>query len=379
MKSVAADWPRALLPGSGALINVGTRVVTKSSGPEEVEKLQNEAEWLSVISDAPEHIRSHFPRVFALPTHQSPTIRMQKLPGRTGREMALLASPDVRNAAGRAVRFAVDELFLHRQSASTPTVMDWYMQHVSTSLRQALHARPHLNDVLTARYLRMHDGVVENPLYAGTRLIRAAIDAFVVPNIGLVHGDLHLGNLLVDRDADTFYWIDPRGRFGASILFDPAYDVAKLLHESLYVAARARAAEIRLRIDGDACVVETVHLDGKALATLGHLTKLSLELASLAARARSTDLQCAARATFVTGLLFVSMLRLQSLDGREWQTILGYGLQWLRAGIEAIQRSYGFGRCYELWRNLHMDLIPTATASVPIGLLQALRDEPTIS
>ena len=54
-----------------------------------------------------------------------------------------------------------------------------------------------------------------------------------------MHGDLHLGNLLVTPDRRAL-WVDPRGRFGDSRAFDVAYDVAKLLHEPHYVAARAR-------------------------------------------------------------------------------------------------------------------------------------------
>ena len=45
----------------------------------------------------------------------------------------------------------------------------------------------------------------------------------------LIHGDTHLGNILVDKN-ETFYFIDPRGYFGESKLFGIyEYDFAKLM------------------------------------------------------------------------------------------------------------------------------------------------------
>ena len=44
----------------------------------------------------------------------------------------------------------------------------------------------------------------------------------------LIHGDIHLGNVLLDDEQ--IYFIDPRGYFGQSKLFGPyEYDYAKLL------------------------------------------------------------------------------------------------------------------------------------------------------
>ena len=45
----------------------------------------------------------------------------------------------------------------------------------------------------------------------------------------LIHGDIHLGNILLDEN-DNIYFIDPRGYFGGSKLFGLyEYDYAKLL------------------------------------------------------------------------------------------------------------------------------------------------------
>ena len=48
-------------------------------------------------------------------------------------------------------------------------------------------------------------------------------------NYSLIHGDIHLGNILLD-ETDNIYFIDPRGYFGESSLFGICeYDYAKLL------------------------------------------------------------------------------------------------------------------------------------------------------
>lgn len=46
----------------------------------------------------------------------------------------------------------------------------------------------------------------------------------------LIHGDIHLGNILLDKENDLLYFIDPRGYFGDSTLFGlREYDYAKLM------------------------------------------------------------------------------------------------------------------------------------------------------
>ena len=49
--------------------------------------------------------------------------------------------------------------------------------------------------------------------------------------VGVIHGDFCLSNILFDRRSGVVRLIDPRGRFGSSVLHgDPLYDEAKLRH-----------------------------------------------------------------------------------------------------------------------------------------------------
>jgi hypothetical protein len=50
-------------------------------------------------------------------------------------------------------------------------------------------------------------------------------------DIGVIHGDLCLGNILFDPGSRIIKFIDPRGRFGSTLLYgDLKYDMAKLRH-----------------------------------------------------------------------------------------------------------------------------------------------------
>ncbi|MAU37497.1 MAG: hypothetical protein CMD14_09070 [Flavobacteriales bacterium] len=58
--------------------------------------------------------------------------------------------------------------------------------------------------------------------------IKKIIDKKTVYEYNLIHGDIHLGNILIKKD--DLYFIDPRGYFGNSKLYGiKEYDYAKLL------------------------------------------------------------------------------------------------------------------------------------------------------
>lgn len=49
--------------------------------------------------------------------------------------------------------------------------------------------------------------------------------------VSIIHGDLHLGNILVGSHGNTVKLIDPRGKFGRYVVHgDGRYDTAKLMH-----------------------------------------------------------------------------------------------------------------------------------------------------
>lgn len=71
---------------------------------------------------------------------------------------------------------------------------------------------------------------IKNILYYSD-LIKSTLFSHLKPRdyYNLIHGDVHLGNILLDKN-DDIYFIDPRGYFGESKLFGLyEYDYAKLL------------------------------------------------------------------------------------------------------------------------------------------------------
>jgi hypothetical protein len=71
---------------------------------------------------------------------------------------------------------------------------------------------------------------IKNIYYYTQILEKKIIQYFETRNYyNLIHGDTHLGNILLDKN-DNIYFIDPRGYFGESSLFGIyEYDYAKLL------------------------------------------------------------------------------------------------------------------------------------------------------
>ncbi|MFW0775258.1 phosphotransferase family protein [Paenarthrobacter nitroguajacolicus] len=69
-------------------------------------------------------------------------------------------------------------------------------------------------------------------------------DLMVSPFRSVIHGDPHLGNLLLTDNEIA--WIDPRGYFDGQRIFDPAYDLGKIAHEAALVRAMgASSSEVR--------------------------------------------------------------------------------------------------------------------------------------
>ena len=66
-------------------------------------------------------------------------------------------------------------------------------------------------------------------LYKINENIMKIVNKMETYNLTLIHGDIHLGNILIN-DEQNIYFIDPRGYFGNSGLFGvKEYDYAKLL------------------------------------------------------------------------------------------------------------------------------------------------------
>lgn len=357
------DWRRAGGGGSAAhIVRRGGLALKQGVDAAGRAKIDDERSWLQWIAGAADpELRASF--VGVEPRHCGHgVLAMPWVEGANARSLALAGVVD-HDVLHRAVHHGAVRLFRSGREAPDGAVWRWWADQLGRRTDLARSRRRTVPGVFRARHVRLAGGVVPNPLLGGfspvTDLLRRCPPAAVGP----IHGDLHLGNLIVTPDRRGV-WVDPRGRFGRSRAFDIAYDVAKLLHEPHYVAARALAMRTRLAVAGDELVatgVCTPSDDDRRV--LGPLAGASRALAGDVCRSLGTDDPLvAARATLYVGLLFVTVLPFPVLVDSEWETMLLSGLLWLTAGFTAVREGWGSARCETVWVDLLGDVEHHAAA-----------------
>lgn len=103
-------------------------------------------------------------------------------------------------------------------------------------------------DSVLKRRLRLGDGLLCRSYAEQMRFLELNVDALLQPVGAYVHGDLHLPNMLLDRDGKSVVFIDPRvvwdgNDVGDPGFCDPIYDLATLLHSLHVGSAILRAIE----------------------------------------------------------------------------------------------------------------------------------------
>lgn len=364
--------------GSGAAVRIGPHAVVKVAAAGEAAKLDAEARWLVRITgaDVPPRVRRHFPAVLRSPGNGRDELVLQRLPGVDARSAVLSGGASADRAlalAGDVVRFAFGDLAaLDVRRPGWPTGR-WCAEHLRTGLDRARRVHPAVDRVLGAQRVRVAGADLPNPLRDGGRSLGRLLASLRPPRTLLLHGDLHLGNVLVDQRAGDFFLIDPRGGWGGEPTFDPAYDIAKLLHETHYVSVRQELPAMLFTDAGGR--VDFAHaplpVPVAAAERLARLAVAGTSLATTACRVlRREDPELCARATLLTGVLLVTVLRLPHTVGYQWSTLLAHGLAWLAAGEQAVTRGYGLERCTRLWRALTAEAVPDPGPRVLADALQ---------
>ena len=356
--------------GSGARLHLGDRVVRKTADAGGLDKLSSEGQWLQWIrrTGGPDVAR-HFPRVLRLPTGDHPELVLERVPGTDARGLVLAGRADETGPlVERATRFAFGVVAGLPSAPTRASPAAWCARHLRTSLSAATRRYPELTTLLAMPRLVMHDCALPNPLYGRAERAMARLRRADPARIRVIHGDLHLGNMVVAPDRGSFHLVDPRGGWDGRRHFDPAYDIAKLLHEPHYVAARSGRARVRLGTRAGGVLVTADAAPTPTLDGMADLAVVSRRLASFGCRTRLfDDPLIAARATMLTGVLLLSPLRLDSIGAEEWETLLGHALCWLAAGAHAVDQGLGLGRCEALWDALLSHMVPDAWAGSSIG------------
>jgi hypothetical protein len=361
--SGAADWARAGGGGSAAGITRRGRLAVKAGHDDASRsKIDDERRWLDwVAAECEPRLAQSFVAVDGAGCAPG-SLAMPWVDGTNARALALTGVVD-HELLRHAVHEAAVTLFATGRIAGADRVTSWWGEQLRQRLALAQERGRAVPGLADAARLRLPGGVVPNPARGGFRVAVEALRLRPPTALGPVHGDLHLGNLLVTPDRRAV-WVDPRGRFGAGHEFDIAYDVAKLLHEPHYVAARARALCTRLTVAGDEVVAETLRSPTpEECATLRPLSEQSLALASyVCGRYGASDPYLAARATLYVGLLFVTVLPFDVLVDGEWEAMLVSGLLWLLAGLRCVRDGLGLAHCQAVWASLVADIEHDAAA-----------------
>lgn len=335
--------------GSGAIVSRrGDNAVKQARDPVAKAKIDDEREWLAfVMGNAPFSVKQHFVTVVKDRHRAQGELVMSWLEGPTARTAALCGSLDV-TVVEDALEAALRVLTL-QSATDTTMVVNWWRAQLDERLKG--EGGIPLTMLFTAPQVALSGGFVQNPLYGGVARILECIEEHLPPRLGFVHGDLHLGNLMLSA-ANHAQWIDPRGTFGQGFVFDAAYDVAKLLHEAPYVATRAEVVRpagigmhpVALRTRADKTT-------GEDLRSLRRLGNVNLALATrYCERIGVDDPLLAARSTLYTGLLFLTVAPFCTPS--EATVMLTSAVLWLRSGLDALQWREGLHMCRSRWREL---------------------------
>ena len=220
--------------GSGAFLIAGRTAVLKiGRGQSGRRKIREEADFLRWVHD--NHPGSPFVEVrppFGLKRLGVVATRLVHAP--SARSLASsgesqLLSAHAATAAQRLAELGVAQ----RQPCGDKGPASWGRDLLASRSR---HAERIFDDVMLIRSIR---SLVQRCSAAAEK------DTMVTPFRSVIHGDPHLGNLLVNDDEIA--WIDPRGYFDGQRLFDPAYDLGKIAHEAALVRAMgAGNSEVRM-------------------------------------------------------------------------------------------------------------------------------------
>lgn len=113
-------------------------------------------------------------------------------------------------------------------------VRETHFVKLKTRLALALQKNPELESLLLAEEVIINERKVRGlPTIISFLEEHKTLQELLLPHhLFLIHGDLHLNNILYSLPTHHFILLDPRGRSpGQSVECDIAYDIAKILHD----------------------------------------------------------------------------------------------------------------------------------------------------
>lgn len=220
--------------GSGAFLwTFGSKVIKVGRGTSGRRKVKEEAEflrWIHRRCDPTPFISVRSPRAL-----DALGVLVTERAGSTARDLALEGRGDVIRTAVEHAGEAIGRLGVRlRRPQSNNQPAEWARALVADRSRDVVSRFGSSVEMSLSALLVDLGRLTAQPVMCS-------------PFRTVVHGDAHLGNLLIDDNR--YEWIDPRGFFDGSRQFDPAYDLAKIAHEPALVHAMGATREDARKVE----------------------------------------------------------------------------------------------------------------------------------
>lgn len=210
-------------------VHPASGVLVKRS--EKADTLEAEKRW---YRELPKELAFIHPRIFAL--EQPGSIVMEYLDYPTAHELYM---------SGEAS--AAEWLRIFSTTKVTQDIFEGYAVNVSPEesfeLKKTMYVEKtekRLKELAEHRLFKamyLYDVEINGKRYISiaemidTIRRHAQYDIGEIDEAPIIHGDLHLGNMLISSEGNGVHLIDPRGSFGRHVLHgDRRYDLAKLMH-----------------------------------------------------------------------------------------------------------------------------------------------------
>lgn len=210
--------------------------IVRKEATEGRQKLVNEINW---ILNLPEDTKKYFPSIIKYNLNSDPVyVEMEKYPMKSLRRSLMdgdIGAEKALEILKNIFDFAFEKLYTKNIKETPEKIFeDIYFKRVEDRLIDASKKAKIFSDIVNAENVIINGRRIPNmrKLLSTLKNNKQFIKSVTPPVIRLVHGDLHLDNILVDKnDPSNFVLIDPRGKmYNDLVEGDYAYDLGKIWH-----------------------------------------------------------------------------------------------------------------------------------------------------
>jgi hypothetical protein len=234
---VSDDFPKSpsdLINGSsnsGAVFFRYGELIQKTGLVDQSEKLRDQMIWLANLTGREQR---YFPNLRYGRWSESSALHVsQYVPAKpVSSQLSERSTSEIVAAVKDATRWV--SASLHKRTAIQLPCLHRLVKQTTDRLLMLAANDPSNFGALNESCITVNSLKIPGPLNLLLETIAATRSLFLeVSNVSRLHGDFHLGNLLLGHEEPGRWWlIDPRGRFaGATEVFDNYYDWGKLFHD----------------------------------------------------------------------------------------------------------------------------------------------------